>query len=430
MAIAVMVASTAHPLNQSRPARRLTMPDRSRPHLLLFGWYQPGTGFTRVLEALLPELAKVFRITWFGVGYRGAGFDWSEHVHVQPTNLHGGDLVGAYEARLRWDELQADAVFALNDIWYLIHYSRELAGVLNGVPMIGYLPLDGHLCNPADIEELIGFERLITYTESAATDLRAALKQIGIDTPVSRAGHGVNLASFHPLDPEPECFNLTRRMQRAQDYFGLAEPSIVILNASRPDPRKRIDLTLEGFANLVRGRPANIHLCLHQAFAHAQFVEPLREQARALGIQDRILWHPATPGVISDDELNRLYNACAVGINTAAGEGFGLVSFEHAAAAVPQIIPNQPALAELWGDSALRLPVESVKTDFSPLLMCQVKPDDVATTLSSLLDDTQQYARYAKAAFTRTQQSDLHWDDVAAKIRGSLLECVPDGRVC
>jgi D-inositol-3-phosphate glycosyltransferase len=398
------------------------MPDSSRPHLLLFGWYQPGTGFTRVLEALLPEMANVFRVTWFGVGYRGPEFDWSEHVRVQPTNLHGGDLVGAYEARLRWDELQADAVFALNDIWYLIHYSRELAGVLNGVPMIGYLPLDGHLHNPEEIKELIGFDRLITYTECAATNLRAALKQIGIKTPVSKAGHGVNLASFRPLDPEPERFDLARRMQRAQDYFGLAEPSVVILNASRPDPRKRIDLTLEGFAEFVRGRPANIHLCLHQAFAHAQFVEPLREQARVLGIEDRILWHPATPGVISDEELNVLYNACAVGINTAAGEGFGLVSFEHAATAVPQIIPNQPALAELWGDSALRLPVESVKTDFSPLLMCRVKPDDVATTLSSLLDDTRQYARCAKAAFARTQRADLRWDAVALQVSELLLD--------
>jgi D-inositol-3-phosphate glycosyltransferase len=399
------------------------MPEQSRPHLLLFGWYQPGTGFTRVLEALLPELAKIFRITWFGVGYRGPAFDWAEHVHVQPTNLHGGDLVGAYEARLRWDELQADVVFALNDIWYLIHYSRELAGVLNGVPMIGYLPLDGQLHNPADIEELVGFDQLITYTESAASDLRNALGQIGINTPVSKAGHGVNLTSFHPLDPEPERFNLARRMQRAQDCFGLAEPSIVILNASRPDPRKRIDLTLEGFARFVRGRPANIRLCLHQAFAHAQFVEPLREQAKVLGIEDRILWHPTRPGVISDEELNRLYNACAVGINTAAGEGFGLVSFEHAATAVPQIVPNQAALAELWGNSALRLPVESVKTDFSPLLMCQVKPDDIASTLSALLDDPDHYARSARVAFARTQEADLRWEGVAMQVKELLSDC-------
>jgi D-inositol-3-phosphate glycosyltransferase len=170
----------------------------------------------------------------------------------------------------------------------------------------------------------------------------------------------------------------------------------------------------------VRGRPANIRLCLHQAFAHAQFVEPLREQAKALGIEDRILWHPTRPGVISDEELNRLYNACAVGINTAAGEGFGLVSFEHAATAVPQIVPNQAALAELWGDSAMRLPVESVKADFSPLLMCQVKPDDVASALDTLLADPDYYARSAGAAFARVQEAELRWGVVAVRIKGLL----------
>ena len=51
-----------------------------------------------------------------------------------------------------------------------------------------------------------------------------------------------------------------------------------------------------------------------------------------------------TPGALSDADLNRLYNACAIGLNTSAGEGFGLVSFEHAATGAPQVVPDHDAL--------------------------------------------------------------------------------------
>ena len=37
-------------------------------------------------------------------------------------------------------------------------------------------------------------------------------------------------------------------------------------------------------------------------------------------------YHAAPP----DEALNLIYNACDVGINTANGEGWGLVPFEHA----------------------------------------------------------------------------------------------------
>jgi len=47
----------------------------TRPHLLLGGWYKPGTGFTRVLLAMLPYLRQHFRITWLGVGYQGEPLD-------------------------------------------------------------------------------------------------------------------------------------------------------------------------------------------------------------------------------------------------------------------------------------------------------------------------------------------------------------------
>lgn len=393
-----------------------------RPHLLLFGWYRPGTGFTRVLEALMPHLAQDYRITWMGVGYQGDAFNWAEGVRLEPTDLHGGDMVGAYGARLLWDELQADLVFALNDLWYLVHYSRELAGVLEHVPMVGYLPLDGHIQDPQQVAELLGFSRLVTYTRCAALDLTEALHAMAIGTRVDCLGHGVDLRRFHPLPDLDDAHLCLERMRLAQQFFNLPEPSFVILNAARPDPRKRIDLTLESFAHFVQGRPTNVYLCLHQAFAHPQFVNPLREQANALGIAERIIWHPKQAGPLDDAELNRLYNACAVGINTAVGEGFGLVSFEHAATGAPQILPDQDALRELWGDAALRIATRPLRTEYSPLLMVEPSVADAAKSLARLYDDEAFYLKMARAARQQCEQGELDWGHVGACLRKLLSE--------
>jgi hypothetical protein len=50
----------------------------------------------------------------------------------------------------------------------------------------------------------------------------------------------------------------------------------------------------------------------------------------------------------SDEQLNFLYNACDVGINTTTGEGWGMPSFEHAATRAAQIVPHHTSLADLW----------------------------------------------------------------------------------
>lgn len=390
----------------------------AKPHLLLFGWYRPGTGFTRVLESLLPWLSLEFRVTWMGVGYQGEAFDWSPRVRVLPTNLRGGDLVGAYAAARDWDALRPDAVLALNDLWYLIHYTRALGGVRGRVPLVGYLPLDGKIPDPRLASELDGFSTLVTYTDSAARDLRDALARIGCSVPVVRAGHGVDLRRFHPLSPALAADACQQRMQRAQAHFGLPQPAFVVLNAARPDPRKRIDLTLTGFAEYARQSAPPIYLCLHQAIAHPQFVEPLRAQADALGIADRVIWQAG--GTLSDQELNALYNACALGINTAVGEGFGLVSFEHAATGAPQIVPGQEALIELWGEAAYCLPVRPLRTEHSPLLMVETSGTAVATALADLHGNPDCWRALSQAGYQLTQSPALRWEPVAASLLDAL----------
>ena len=74
--------------------------------------------------------------------------------------------------------------------------------------------------------------------------------------------------------------------------------------------------------------------------------------AKRHGIEDRLILTAHMPflPVVSNRVLNCIYNACDVGINTSIGEGWGLVSFEHAATGAGQIVPRHSACEELWRD--------------------------------------------------------------------------------
>jgi glycosyltransferase involved in cell wall biosynthesis len=74
------------------------------------------------------------------------------------------------------------------------------------------------------------------------------------------------------------------------------------------------------------------------------------ESAKRLALtSENINYMDAPP----DDMLNLIYNSCDVGINTADGEGWGLIPFEHASCRKPQIVPNHTACADIWEEAAL-----------------------------------------------------------------------------
>ena len=163
---------------------------------------------------------------------------------------------------------------------------------------------------------------------------------------------------------------MPRRKEKC--FADLADPenSFIVLNASRPDKRKRVDLTIAGFARFAAGKPANVRLCLHHAIMGGPEQAQIGALIEQLGLKERVHLNPLAGGVIDDDALNLLYNACDVGINTSMGEGWGLVSFEHGAAGAAQIVPDHSACAELWrGRGEMIEPAKRYMPEFSVLEM-------------------------------------------------------------
>ncbi len=398
-----------------------------RPRLVALGWHAPGTGFDRVLNAILSRLSAGADVHLAGIGHAGEAFD-RDGYRVHPTNPHG-DSLGAYAARGLMDELRPAALLVLHDVWHMGRYERLLRSTDCSTRRVVYFPLDGNLIDASLAEPLLRFDAVVTYCAWARGQVADAWRRLGAapaEWPaLLEIPHGLDTTAFRPL--------ATPRARLKHRLFPtLSDPgaSFVVLNASRPARRKRLDLTLAGFARFARDKPAGVLLCLHWAIFTEREVEEIRRLAAELGIGDRLVLNPLTPagGPLPDEQLNLLYNACDVGLNTSSGEGWGLVTFEHAATGAAQIVPRHSACADLWEGAALLVePVRRLVPDYSLLEMAEPDADGVAVALERLYSDSPLRRTLAGRARRRAADPALCWDSIAERWRETLM--LPPGVV-
>jgi glycosyltransferase involved in cell wall biosynthesis len=72
--------------------------------------------------------------------------------------------------------------------------------------------------------------------------------------------------------------------------------------------------------------------------------------------------------IISDFELNLLYNACNVGVNSCMGEGFGLCNLEHASVGKPQIMTFTGGLKDIF-DKEHSILIEPAAEIYAPKIL-------------------------------------------------------------
>jgi glycosyltransferase involved in cell wall biosynthesis len=136
---------------------------------------------------------------------------------------------------------------------------------------------------------------------------------------------------------------------------------------------------------------------------------------------DRLRLNPCNKesSYVDDQKMNIIYNACDVGINTSMGEGWGLVSFEHAATGAAQIIPRHSGSEDLWEEGAeLVEPTgPSAKPAYVnyPLEMNVVSPENIATALEKLYQDKEYLEAMSIAAYQTALKPQYDWKDIAWK---------------
>lgn len=403
----------------------MTAPGR---RVIGIGFNVDGTGLTRVMRMVLGHLTADFGVDHLGIGYAGPVAE-SGGVRVHPTNPRGGDVFAAFQAVQMIRDAPPEAVLVLHDIWLFGHYEQVFAPVRNHTRFVGYLPLDGNIVDEAVALPLRCLDRVVVYTEWAADQLDGAfgrLRAAGLGHGLPRIDvvpHGVDTATF-AARPELLAAGFDPRGRAGAKRWvfpGLADPedSFVVLNASRPAARKRVDITVEAFAMFAEGKPPGVRLCLHHAITEEDTAE-LPALVRKLGIADRLLYNPA--GVLCDDELALLYSACDVGINTSMGEGWGLVSFEHAAAGAAQIVPGHSACLDLWRDGTAVIvePAERGIPPFSPLEMARVDAAGAAAAMEALYRDRDLLRRVSRAGYEYARRPEFRWEAIGERWREIL----------
>jgi D-inositol-3-phosphate glycosyltransferase len=421
-----------------RPAASRPQQGAVRLKLIAIGFNTYGTGLTRVMHSIVRRLADRHEIHYLGIGYSGETVR-ELGLTIHPTNLEGGDVFAAFQAARLAEEIQPDLIFILHDIWTFEYYIRILASFRNRLKIVGYVPLDGNIVRATDAEAFRAADRVVVYTEFARTQFQQAFNRLGdagrahLFPAVEVIAHGVDLGHFFPFPELSDAgFDSRGRAPAKKKIFGdLDGPdeSFVVLNASRPDRRKRVDLTIEGFAAFAANKPANVRLCLH----HAIFGQPERDETQSLiqrwGLEDRVFVNPLGGGVRDDCELNLLYNACDVSINTSMGEGWGLVSLEHGAAGAAQIVPDHSACSELWRGRAELIPVaRKYVPEFSVLEMGEVSAKGVAQAMENLYRDPARRRELAYAAWRAAQNAAYSWDAIAGEFEHLFTDLAYDHR--
>lgn len=334
-----------------RPTR-FEIRDRQRPRLLVVGDANAPTGFARVTASVLEHLAARYEIHQLGIKYRGGPHDlpWTLHPTTDSRGL--GELSELCAA------LEPDLVWLVNDVWVLGDYVTALDPVLRAGQrprVVAYCPVESAPLSPAFLAALRGVDRLVAYTSYGQRVLEQAAARL--DEPpswsaIDQIPHGIDTETFHPLASLSEDPVASRRSCRAA-LFGHHQlnDAFIVLNANRNQPRKRIDITVEGFAAFAHERP-DAYLYLHMGTEDVGW--NLRALADHFGVSNRLIisLDQRRPPRLTTTQLNHVYNACDVGVNTSSSEGWGLTAFEHAATGAAQIVPAHTSPAELWSGAA------------------------------------------------------------------------------
>jgi glycosyltransferase involved in cell wall biosynthesis len=166
---------------------------------------------------------------------------------------------------------------------------------------------------------------------------KKCLKDQGITRPLDVLMHGFDSSQFFPIP---------REVVRKQ--IGIPNDAFVLLNINRNQPRKRYDLLIMAFVELVVKYPTKpiflMCICDKGEKGGWWLFEIYQRELKLRGVPveqfGNRLMVSSQDMTFKDDDVNMFYNLADIGISTAEGEGWGLCQFEQMGCSVPQVVPD------------------------------------------------------------------------------------------
>jgi D-inositol-3-phosphate glycosyltransferase len=231
-------------------------------------------------------------------------------------------------------DVKPDVFFIYNDVVVICNILNQIVSIEKTFKLITYLDLvfDYERYNYIDyINSRV--DRILVFSDH----WKKNLININVsDEKIYVLPHGID-DCFVPIDKQ-EC---RRQLSLSQDDF-------IILNTNRNSYRKALDITIKAFLVFLKNNhfKSGIKLYLNcnlNTVNGYDIQELTKTECIKLGIDyklvlnNHVFKYHSNEGGITDKELNKLYCASDVGVNTCVGEGFGLCNLEHLSLGVPQI---------------------------------------------------------------------------------------------
>jgi hypothetical protein len=133
--------------------------------------------------------------------------------------------------------------------------------------------------------------------------------------------------------------------------MGLPSNAVLMINVNRNSNRKRHDLSIMGFTELITRDPSKPYYYMivtglnaqQGAYYDVNRIFTMELQRRGLNPNDfakRLMLIDTASKPLPDSAINELYNAADIGVNTSDGEGFGLCQIEHLYTGAPQLVTD------------------------------------------------------------------------------------------
>jgi glycosyltransferase involved in cell wall biosynthesis len=236
----------------------------------------------------------------------------------------------------------------------------------------------------------------------------------------------------HGLDPY--LHKVSRESARAA--LGIPQDAFVVLNTNKNAYRKAQDITIDAFMKFFKDNGCDPRIKLFfNCQLESSYGYTLRDLIEILCVKhgldykkfvtETFMMLPARQAYAEDSDINNMYNACDVGINTCLGEGFGLCNFEHASLGAPQVVSAVGGLVDIFGARDGTGPfaelIEPVATLYSVGMLninngfariC--RSEDFADALTRLYRNPIYRARLGDSAAAHIKVN-YNWDDILAK---------------
>lgn len=336
------VSPVVQPLVKSAVAENVKL------HLMLVSTHiNQTTGYAKVTHGLLRELHKYsawLKVTHYAI--QGMGIDITKRAYPNGVDIvdviriekdlakNGG--FGVNELPSVIQQIKPNIVLIYNDLGVICKYIEEIRKQVVGRAFKIWTYLDQvYECQPPEMIDVLNrdVDRVICFTR----EWRDILKRQGVNRPVDVMCHAFESSVFKPIPKHI-----------ARDAVKLPQDAFIYLSMNRNQPRKRLDILIMAFVELIVKYPIKslylMCICDKGDRGGYQLFDIFSRELQLRGASveqfgGRLLVI-SKDMCYSDDEVNMFYNLADCGVSAAEGEGFGLCAFEQMGVGVPQVLTD------------------------------------------------------------------------------------------